>query len=508
LVLYDDGTFNGYKAKPNQQEIVELGGKLENQFTVKNVSIIRLDDGLHFKIRCRQQNRTTENASVERNFRSLASRADRDAWCDDIERICADVRSNRSSINSSSGDMVVDASVQLQQQQTKNLATESTDIDMPMVTELKDASKRLTMDSFERIKVLGTGSFGQVFLVFRKNDPTQKRMAMKVVKKRVVRDFEELEHIRNERQVLGTTNHRFLIKLYHAFQTATQLCFVMEFAQGGEVYTMLAQQTRFPLNRCRFYGAEITCAFEYLHQRQIIYRDLKLENILLAEDGHIKVADFGLCKYLSTPELTTQTFCGTPEYLAPEVIRDENYDDAVDWWSLGVVLHEMIVGRLPFQNNQNQDDLFDQICGERVPEFPAFVPVEARSLLQGLLHKDANLRLGGGERDAIEVMEHRFFQPIDFERLKSGEIEPPFVPQIRDRDDTNGFDRIFTNQPIDSYQAESYPQGGDADFPDFSFHNAETQLMRSAEDGRMGLNDEHNMAYLHNMGTNLHNMAS
>ena len=184
------------------------------------MSIIRLDDGLHFKIRCRQQNRTTENASVERNFRSLASRADRDSWCDDIERICADVRSNRSSINSSSGDMMVDASLQIQQQQqAKNLATESTDIDMPMVTELQDASKRLTMDSFERIKgqshcvcrgqthvklclcsVLGTGSFGQVFLVFRKNDPTQKRMAMKVVKKRVVRDFEELEHIRNERQ--------------------------------------------------------------------------------------------------------------------------------------------------------------------------------------------------------------------------------------------------------------------------------------------------------------------
>lgn len=469
LVLYDDGTLNGYKEQPSENDVLTLGGKLENRFTVKNVSIIRLDDGLNFKIRCRQQNPPSDNASIERSFRALSSggKTDRDSWCDSIERICAENRSHRSSMGST--DMIID-------QQNPDQSVESTDIDMPMVPELQQASRRLTMDSFARIKVLGQGSFGHVYLVYRKNDSTRRRMAMKVVKKKVVRESEESEHIQNERQVLGTTNHRFLIKLYHAFQTATQLCFVMEFAQGGEVYAMLAQKTKFPLNQCRFYGAEITCAFEYLHERQIIYRDLKLENILLADDGHIKVADFGLCKYLYNSDRTTQTFCGTPEYLAPEVIRDETYDDAVDWWSLGVVLHEMIVGRLPFSidHSQNQEDLFDQIVDRRLPEFPAFVPVEARSLLQGLLHKDANHRLGGGERDALDVMEHPFFAPIDFEKLKRCEIEPPYVPNIRDQDDTNGFDRCFTQQPIDSYSAlESY-HGDDGDFPDFSYQNAET----------------------------------
>jgi len=460
LVLYDNGILNGYKTEPSPQEIAELGGKHENKFNVKDNSIIRLEDGLGFKIRCRQQD--NQNGNIERSFRCSSGREDRDDWCDKIEQISTQCRSHRGSMSSS--DMCVDQPV-----------TESTvhDIEMPMAPELKQASRKMTKESFQRVKVLGKGSFGEVFLVYKKSDgPDSRRMAMKVVKKRVVRENEEIDHMRNERAVLGATNHRFLIRLYHAFQTADALYFVMEFAQGGEVYTMLARSTTFPLNQCRFYGAEITCAFQYLHERAIIYRDLKLENILLADDGHIKITDFGLCKYLLTPERTTQTFCGTPEYLAPEVLMDKNYNVAVDWWSLGVVLHEMIVGKLPF-NAPVQDDLFDKICESPLQELPARVPLDANNLLQGLLHKEPQRRLGGGDRDALEVMEHEFFASIDFERLKRCEITPPYVPRISGRDDTNGFDRHFTEIPINSYQPESYPNRDEGDFNGFSYRNAE-----------------------------------
>jgi RAC serine/threonine-protein kinase len=185
----------------------------------------------------------------------------------------------------------------------------------------------------------------------------------------------------------------------------------------------------FSEERSRFYGAEITLAIKYLHENSIVYRDLKLENLLLDRFGHVKLADFGLCKEDVKFNTTTTTFCGTPEYLAPEVLEESEYGLAVDWWGVGVVMYEMICGRLPFYN-RDHEVLFELILTEAI-KFPQRASSLSRSLLTGLLEKDPRKRLGGGERDAAEVMEHQFFSSIDWQTVYDRKLPPPFVPSVQ-----------------------------------------------------------------------------
>jgi RAC serine/threonine-protein kinase len=293
------------------------------------------------------------------------------------------------------------------------------------------------------------GTFGKVILAKEKR--TNRLYAIKILKKEVIVAKEEIEHTRTENRVLQRCRHPFLTSMIYTFQTVDRLCFVMEFASGGDLYFHLNRevQTRrcgFSENRTRFYGAEIVLALGYLHQNSIVYRDLKLENLLLDRDGHIKIADFGLCKEDISFGDRTRTFCGTPEYLAPEVLEDNDYGRSVDWWGLGVVLYEMLCGRLPFYSKEHER-LFELILGGNV-RFPTALQADARTLLAGLLVKNPNARLGGGPGDYKEICCQAFFSSVNWEKVYRKEIEPPFRPQLSSDMDTSYFDQEFTSQQI------------------------------------------------------------
>uniref|UniRef100_A0A8B9LB70 non-specific serine/threonine protein kinase n=1 Tax=Astyanax mexicanus TaxID=7994 RepID=A0A8B9LB70_ASTMX len=301
-----------------------------------------------------------------------------------------------------------------------------------------------TMNDFDYLKLLGKGTFGKVILVREK--ATGMHYAMKILRKEVIIAKDEVAHTVTESRVLQNTRHPFLTTLKYAFQTPDRLCFVMEYANGGELFFHLSRERVFTEDRARFYGAEIVSALEYLHSRDVVYRDLKLENLMLDKDGHIKITDFGLCKEGITNEATMKTFCGTPEYLAPEVLEDNDYGRAVDWWGLGVVMYEMMCGRLPFYN-QDHERLFELILMEEI-RFPRNLSPEAKSLLAGLLKKDPKQRLGGSSDDAKEVMSHKFFSLINWQDVLQKKLIPPFKPQVTSETDTRYFDEEFTLQSI------------------------------------------------------------
>lgn len=273
--------------------------------------------------------------------------------------------------------------------------------------------KKMSLDDFNLIKLIGRGSWGKVML--SKEKSTGLLYAIKILKKHVIISQNEVGHTLTESRVLRTTNHPFLIALKYSFRDGERLCFVMEYAGGGELFYHLSQEHKFSEEKTKFYGAEIVSALGYLHDHEIIYRDLKLENLLLGRDGHIKIADFGLCKDNIRFTDTTRTFCGTPEYLSPEVIEDNQYGRAVDWWSLGVLLYEMMCGSLPF-NNRSTDVLFREILLKNVT-FPATLSEPAKLFLNGLLIKDPCKRLGGGPDDAREIMIHAFFRGLNWQDL-------------------------------------------------------------------------------------------
>uniref|UniRef100_A0A8C0Q558 RAC-alpha serine/threonine-protein kinase n=4 Tax=Canidae TaxID=9608 RepID=A0A8C0Q558_CANLF len=314
-----------------------------------------------------------------------------------------------------------------------------------MEVSLAKPKHRVTMNEFEYLKLLGKGTFGKVILV--KEKATGRYYAMKILKKEVIVAKDEVAHTLTENRVLQNSRHPFLTALKYSFQTHDRLCFVMEYANGGELFFHLSRERVFPEDRARFYGAEIVSALDYLHsEKNVVYRDLKLENLMLDKDGHIKITDFGLCKEGIKDGATMKTFCGTPEYLAPEVLEDNDYGRAVDWWGLGVVMYEMLCGRLPFYN-QDHEKLFELILMEEL-RFPRTLSPEAKSLLSGLLKKDPKQRLGGGSEDAKEIMQHRFFASIVWQDVYEKKLSPPFKPQVTSETDTRYFDEEFTAQMI------------------------------------------------------------
>lgn len=347
-----------------------------------------------------------------------------------------------------------------------------------VIDDLKDPSntKKMSLDDFNPIKLIGRGSWGKVMLSREKS--TGCLYAIKILKKQVIISQDEVGHTLTESRVLRTTTHPFLIALKYSFRDGERLCFVLEFAGGGELFYHLSQERVFTEEKSRFYGAEIVSALGYLHAHDIIYRDLKLENLLLGRDGHIKIADFGLCKDKITYNDTTRTFCGTPEYLSPEVIEDFNYGRAVDWWGLGVLLYEMMCGGLPF-NNRSTDQLFQEILMKEVT-FPPTLTIEAKSFLNGLLIKNPTKRLGGGPEDAQEIQVHPFFRGLNWQDLYDKKIPPPFVPQVESDIDTKYFDRQFTTEPPNLTPIDrpmNHPSEVDASyFNQFSFTAAGSAL--------------------------------
>ncbi|CAH2107592.1 unnamed protein product [Euphydryas editha] len=303
--------------------------------------------------------------------------------------------------------------------------------------------RKYTIEDFQFIKVLGKGSFGKVMLAELRD--TEYYYAVKCLKKDVVLEDDDVECTLIERKVLALgTNHPYLCHLFATFQTDSHLFFVMEYLNGGDLMFHIQQSGRFPEARARFYAAEIVSGLKFLHKRGIVYRDLKLDNILLDFDGHVRIADFGMCKLQIYLDKTADTFCGTPDYMAPEIIKGLKYNQAVDWWSFGVLLYEMLIGQSPF-SGCDEDELFWSICNE-MPSYPRFLSSEALSILTRLLDKDARTRLGGAECMHGDIRDQDFFHPIHWDRLERRELEAPFKPRVKHPMDTQYFDRAFTGE--------------------------------------------------------------
>jgi len=323
----------------------------------------------------------------------------------------------------------------------------------------------VSADDFELMNVIGKGSFGKVMQVRMKK--TGKIYAMKMLSKQHIVENNEIEHTMSERTILEKIHHPFLVNLNYSFQTEDKLFFILDFVNGGELFYHLQKEKRFSVDRVRFYGAEILLALEALHNSGVIYRDLKPENLLLNSDGHICVTDFGLCKQgLTDPNAKTDTFCGTPEYLAPEVLLGQGYGKAVDWWSFGSLLYEMLTGLPPFYS-QDVQEMYRRIMNDRLT-FPNYVSEVAKDIISLLLIRNPDERLA----DPNQIKRHRFFEGIDWELLYQKKIPPPFVPVVKGDEDTSQIDPAFTveapSTQIDGDLGGSSPSDHPTDQQDFA----------------------------------------
>lgn len=300
-------------------------------------------------------------------------------------------------------------------------------------------------EDFAILKLIGKGTFGQVFQV-RKKD-TQRIYAMKVLSKKIIVQKKEVAHTLGERNILVRTamaDSPFIVGLKFSFQTPTDLYLVTDYMSGGELFWHLQKEGRFQEGRAKFYIAELILALQHLHHHDIVYRDLKPENILLDANGHIALCDFGLSKANLTKDDTTNTFCGTTEYLAPEVLLDDQgYTKMVDFWSLGVLVFEMCCGWSPFYAEDTQQ-MYKNIAFGKV-RFPRdALSNEGRNFVKGLLNRNPRHRLGALS-DAEELKAHPFFEDVDWKALSNKNLVPPFKPRLKSELDTSNFDPEFTN---------------------------------------------------------------
>ena len=304
-------------------------------------------------------------------------------------------------------------------------------------------SNQICIEDFELIKLLGKGNFGKVFLG-KKNDDNC-HYAIKVLKKSTIKQTNQIFHTMTEREILERIDNPFIVKLRFAFQTREKLYLVTDFIQGGELYFHLHQEKNFSEDKTKFYVTEIILALEHLHKNKIIYRDLKPENILIAKDGHIKLTDFGLSKFMYNLETSRAfTICGTPEYLAPEILESNGYNKAVDWWSLGVIFYEMLCGQTPFKCKKK----LDPNNYKKTVEIPSFLSEDAKDLLRTLLTYDPDSRIGKGLADSDEIKSHKFFSDVDWEKVYNRTQDPPFIPDLKSPSDYRYFSSNFTSQPI------------------------------------------------------------
>uniref|UniRef100_A0A5F5PXD8 non-specific serine/threonine protein kinase n=2 Tax=Equus TaxID=9789 RepID=A0A5F5PXD8_HORSE len=406
FLLKSDGSFIGYKERPEapDQTLPPL-----NNFSVAECQLMKTERPRPntFVIRCLQW-----TTVIERTFH-VDSPDEREEWMRAIQMVANSLKQR------GPGEDPMDY---------KCGSPSDSSAAEEMEVAVSKARAKVTMNDFDYLKLLGKGTFGKVILVREK--ATGRYYAMKILRKEVIIAKDEVAHTVTESRVLQNTRHPFLTALKYAFQTHDRLCFVMEYANGGELFFHLSRERVFTEERARFYGAEIVSALEYLHSRDVVYRDIK-------------------------------------------VLEDNDYGRAVDWWGLGVVMYEMMCGRLPFYN-QDHERLFELILMEEI-RFPRTLSPEAKSLLAGLLKKDPKQRLGGGPSDAKEVMEHRFFLSINWQDVVQKKLLPPFKPQVTSEVDTRYFDDEFTAQSITITPPDRYDSLGSLDldqrthFPQFSY---------------------------------------
>ncbi|XP_067848744.1 ribosomal protein S6 kinase alpha-3 isoform X3 [Heptranchias perlo] len=330
-----------------------------------------------------------------------------------------------------------------------HLQEEENEQEIPITCLVKEGCEKADPSQFELLKVLGQGSFGKVFLVRKAHGSDAGQLyAMKVLKKATLKVRDRVR-TKMERDILVEVNHPFIVKLHYAFQTEGKLYLLLDFLRGGDLFTRLSKEVMFTEEDVKFYLAELALALDHLHSLGIIYRDLKPENILLDEEGHIKLTDFGLSKESIDHEKKAYSFCGTVEYMAPEVVNRRGHTQSADWWSFGVLMFEMLTGTLPFQGKDRKETM-TMILKAKLG-MPQFLSTDSQSLLRMLFKRSPGNRLGAGPDGVEEIKRHSFFSTIDWNKLCRREIQPPFKPAIGRPEDTFYFDPEFTAKtPKDS----------------------------------------------------------
>jgi len=347
-----------------------------------------------------------------------------------------------------------------------------------------------SMDDFQPLKLVGKGSFGKVILVKYFNN--EKIYAMKILDKEEIIRRKQIKHTKTERLLLEKLHHPFIAQLQFAFQDAKKLYLVTEFMQGGELFFHIKRRTGFKEVSAKFYMSQILLAIDYLHKNGYIYRDLKPENILIDKEGNIKLTDFGLSKVISNDGdiNTTNTLCGTLEYIAPEIFQRKPYDKSIDWFSFGVVLYEMLTGQLPF-NIKNEE--FDESKYKNI-KYPEKMSPEAKELIEKLIEIEPEKRLGYKSSD--EIRNSAFFKEVDFEKVYNKEYRPPFKPRLNGELDLKYFDINFTedndafsddylNDNFGVNKSQEKPEGKDKEkeeFDGFSFYREENDIANDDDD--------------------------
>jgi len=300
------------------------------------------------------------------------------------------------------------------------------------------------LEELDILSTIGTGTFGRVVLT--RNKATRCYAALKVMALTQVIKLKQEDHIKSEKAILSSIHHPFVVNLCWSHKDASFLYMLMEYVPGGELFSYLRSMGRFSSPAGNFYACEIIVALDYLHSKSIVYRDLKPENLLLDHGGHLKITDFGFAKVV---EDRTWTLCGTPEYLAPEIILSKGHNKAVDWWSLGVLIYEMLIGYPPYYA-ENPFGIYEKIIAGKI-EWPKHIDMVAKDLIKKLLIPDRTRRLGNMKNGAEDIKRHKWFKGVDWDDVLAKKLQPPIVPKVSHAGDTANFEKYeeddWTNTP-------------------------------------------------------------
>lgn len=311
------------------------------------------------------------------------------------------------------------------------------------IDNLPSENECVGLEDFEVLKVVGQGAFAKVYQVRRIG--TLEIYAMKVMRKDKIMEKNHAEYMKSERNILTKVDHPFIVQLRYSFQTKYRLYLVLDFVNGGHLFFQLYRQGLFREDLARIYTAEIVSAVSHLHANGIMHRDLKPENILLDADGHVMLTDFGLAKQFDE-NTRSNSMCGTLEYMSPEIVLGKGHDKAADWWSVGILLFEMLTGQPPFTGG-NRQKIQQKIIKDKI-KLPAFLSSEAHSLLKGLLQKEASKRLGSGPGGSQEIKSHKWFKMINWKKLEARETRPSFLPEVAGKHCVANFEECWTNMPL------------------------------------------------------------
>ncbi|CAN8260035.1 unnamed protein product [Cochlearia groenlandica] len=344
------------------------------------------------------------------------------------------------------------------------LKENDTDSEKASEGDLVKVSGVVGLEDFEVMKVVGKGAFGKVYQVRKKE--TSEIYAMKVMRKDKIMEKNHAEYMKAERDILTKIDHPFIVQLKYSFQTKYRLYLVLDFINGGHLFFQLYHQGLFREDLARVYTAEIISAVSHLHEKGIMHRDLKPENILMDVDGHVMLTDFGLAKEFEE-NTRSNSMCGTTEYMAPEIVRGKGHDKAADWWSVGILLYEMLTGKPPFMGSRGKIE--QKIVKDKI-KLPQFLSSEAHALLKGLLQKEPERRLGSGPSGAKEIKEHKWFKGMNWKKLEGREVKPSFKPEVSGRQCIANFDTCWTDMSVLDSPANSPSSGPMANpFTNFTY---------------------------------------